>query len=109
MAEAVAATPESTDRPVRTRGPRPGIRLITHSLRAEERERAALLIFESHMEAEESSESEGDEGAVSDTNESPDCSRVTPPENYSYYMKRSLMEIPLPFKLKSFLNYDRAF
>lgn len=61
------------------------------------------------MDAEETSGSDGDEGAVSDTNESPDCSRVTPPEDYSYYMKRSLMEIPLPFKLKSFLNYDRAF
>ncbi len=68
-----------------------------------------MLIFESHMDAEETSDSSEDEGAVSDTNETPDCSRVTPPENYSFYMKRSLMEIPLPSKLKSFLNYDRAF
>jgi hypothetical protein len=62
------------------------------------------------MEGEETtSESDEDEGALSDTNETPDSSLVTPPENYSYYMKHSLMEIPLPFKLKSFLNYDRAF
>ncbi|KAI9555232.1 hypothetical protein GHT06_017747 [Daphnia sinensis] len=107
--ENVTTMSEETERQVRTQGTRPGIRLITHSLRAEERERAALLIFESHMDAEETSGSDGDEGAVSDTNESPDCSLVTPPEDYSYYMKRSLMEIPLPFKLKSFLNYDRAF
>ena len=60
-------------------------------------------------DAEENSASDEDEQALSDANESPDSSRVTPPENYSYYMKRSLMEIPLPFKLKSFLNYDRVF
>lgn len=92
------------------RGSRPGIRLFTHSVHAEERERAALLIFESHMmDAEEPTDSSEDEGAVSDTNEAPDSSRVTPPENYSFYMKKNLMEIPLPFKLKSFLNYDRTF
>ena len=68
-----------------------------------------MLIFESHMEAEETSDSSDEEGGLSDTNEAPDSSRVTPPENYSYYMKRSLMEMPLPPKLKSFLNYDRSF
>lgn len=69
-----------------------------------------MLIFESHMmEAEETSDSSEEEGAVSDANEAPDSSRVTPPENYSFYMKQSLMEIPLPFKLRSFLNYDRSF
>ena len=61
------------------------------------------------METEESSDSSEEEGETADANEAPDCSRVTPPENYTFYMKQSLMEIPLPLKLKSFLNYDRAF
>lgn len=54
------------------------------------------------------SESNDEENETTDNNEEPDTSQVTPHENYSFYMKKNLMELPLPPRLKLFLNYDRA-
>lgn len=72
-----------------------------------ERDAAALVIFENHLGTDTSDEEE--EGEASDSNEAADSSHVTPAEDYSYYMKRNLLELPLPLILKSFLNYNRSF
>ena len=71
-----------------------------------ERDRAALVIFESRVSPRES-DSEGHRDGDSSNGEEFDSTRVVPEENYSYYMRDKLKELPLPFALKSFLNYDR--
>jgi len=82
-----------------------GIRLFAHSVSGE-RDRAALVIFESRVSPRES-DSEGHRDGDSSNGEEYDSTRVVPEENYSYYMRDKLKELPLPFALKSFLNYDR--
>lgn len=38
-----------------------------------------------------------------------DSSNVIPQQDFSFYMKQKLLDLPLPFALKSYLNYDRSF
>ena len=82
-----------------------GLRLFAHSMPGE-RDAAALVIFENHLGTDLSDEEEGE---PSDANETVDNSHVTPAENYSFFMRKHLSELPLPQILKSYLNYHRAF
>ena len=83
-----------------------GLRLFAHSMPGE-RDAAALVIFENHLGIDSSDEEE--DGEPTDESETVDNSNVTPAENYSFFMRRHLVELPLPQMLKSFLNYNRAF
>ena len=83
-----------------------GLRLFAHSMPGE-RDAAALVIFENHLGTDSSDEEE--DGEPTDANDTVDDSNVTPAENYSFFMRKLLMELPLPQILRSYLNYDRAF
>lgn len=72
-------------------------------------ERASLVIFESHSDEGTLSDSSEESQPAACSNEKDNDNEISPLENYSFYMKQSLMELPLPLVLKSFLNYGRGF
>lgn len=86
------------------------IRLISHSSNGD-RERSALVFFDrhpgEHYQTQHSKNDKEEEETVSD--QDVDSSNVTPQQNYLFYMKQKLLDLPLPFALKSYLNYDRSF
>ena len=87
-----------------------GVRFFTHSI-AGERERTALIFFErSSEELETSTDSSEENGTGCDRSQQDESTdMMAPTEDYSFYIKRSLMELPLPLPLKLFLNYGRPF
>ena len=86
------------------------IRLISHSSNGE-RDRSALVFFDRHpgedCQSQHSKNYKEDEEAI--TEQDVDSSNVIPQQNFSFHMKLKLLDLPLPFALKSYLNYDRSF
>lgn len=86
------------------------IRLISHSSNGE-RDRSALVFFDRHpgedCQSQHSKNDKEDEEAI--TEQDVDSSNVIPQQNFSFHMKLKLLDLPLPFALKSYLNYDRSF
>ena len=90
-----------------------GIHLVTHTL-AGDRQRAALVLFETNLSphdllaAHESSQAPLTESETGSADEFDDTD-VKPEQNYTHCMKKQLLQLPLPHRLRSYLNFDRPF